>query len=223
MHTNLERLNFVKKQVKEIIAKKQLKYFPEIIAVSKTFSLDEILPLLEAGHYHFGENKIQEAEDKWLIEKKNQKNLKLHMLGKLQSNKAKKAINLFDYIHSLDNEKLALKLDTYQKELNKKLKYFIQINIAEENQKSGIFIKDLDNFYDYCTNKLSLNVIGLMCLPPYEENSAKYFEILKKNSDKLSLKYLSMGMSSDFEEAILNGSTHLRLGTAIFGERKTNQ
>lgn len=223
MHTNLERLNFVKKQVKEIIAKKQLKNFPEIIAVSKTFSLDEILPLLEAGHYHFGENKIQEAEDKWLIEKKNQKNLKLHMLGKLQSNKAKKAINLFDYIHSLDNEKLALKLDTYQKELNKKLKYFIQINIAEENQKSGIFIKDLDNFYDYCTNKLSLNVIGLMCLPPYEENSAKYFEILKKNSDKLSLKYLSMGMSSDFEEAILNGSTHLRLGTAIFGERKTNQ
>jgi len=219
----LERLNFVKKQVKEIIAKKQLKNFPEIIAVSKTFSLDEILPLLEAGHYHFGENKIQEAEDKWLIEKKNQKNLKLHMLGKLQSNKAKKAINLFDYIHSLDNEKLALKLDTYQKELNKKLKYFIQINIAEENQKSGIFIKDLDNFYDYCTNKLSLNVIGLMCLPPYEENSAKYFEILKKNSDKLSLKYLSMGMSSDFEEAILNGSTHLRLGTAIFGERKTNQ
>ena len=141
----------------------------------------------------------------------------------MQSNKAKKAINLFDYIHSLDNEKLALKLDTYQKELNKKLKYFIQINIAEENQKSGIFIKDLDNFYDYCTNKLSLNVIGLMCLPPYEENSAKYFEILKKNSDKLSLKYLSMGMSSDFEEAILNGSTHLRLGTAIFGERKTNQ
>ena len=223
MHTNLERLNFVKKQVKEIIAKKQLKNFPEIIAVSKTFSLDDILPLLEAGHYHFGENKIQEAEDKWLIEKKNQKNLKLHMLGKLQSNKAKKAINLFDYIHSLDNEKLALKLDTYQKELNKKLKYFIQINIAEENQKSGIFIKDLDNFYDYCTNKLSLNVIGLMCLPPYEENSAKYFEILKKNSDKLSLKYLSMGMSSDFEEAILNGSTHLRLGTAIFGERKTNQ
>ena len=219
----MERLNFVKKQVKEIIAKKQLKNFPEIIAVSKTFSLDEILPLLEAGHYHFGENKIQEAEDKWLIEKKNQKNLKLHMLGKLQSNKAKKAINLFDYIHSLDNEKLALKLDTYQKELNKKLKYFIQINIAEENQKSGIFIKDLDNFYDYCTNKLSLNVIGLMCLPPYEENSAKYFEILKKNSDKLSLKYLSMGMSSDFEEAILNGSTHLRLGTAIFGERKTNQ
>ncbi len=219
----MERLNFVKKQVKEIIAKKQLKNFPEIIAVSKTFSLDEILPLLVAGHYHFGENKIQEAEDKWLIEKKNQKNLKLHMLGKLQSNKAKKAINLFDYIHSLDNEKLALKLDTYQKELNKKLKYFIQINIAEENQKSGIFIKDLDNFYDYCTNKLSLNVIGLMCLPPYEENSAKYFEILKKNSDKLSLKYLSMGMSSDFEEAILNGSTHLRLGTAIFGERKTNQ
>ena len=215
----MERLNFVKKQVKEIIAKKQLKNFPEIIAVSKTFSLDEILPLLEAGHYHFGENKIQEAEDKWLIEKKNQKNLKLHMLGKLQSNKAKKAINLFDYIHSLDNEKLALKLDTYQKELNKKLKYFIQINIAEENQKSGIFIKDLDNFYDYCTNKLSLNVIGLMCLPPYEENSAKYFEILKKNSDKLSLKYLSMGMSSDFEEAILNGSTHLRLGTAIFGSR----
>ena len=219
----MERLNFVKNKVKEIIAKKQLKNSPEIIAVSKTFSLDEILPLLEAGHFHFGENKIQEAEDKWLFKKKNQKNLKLHMLGKLQSNKAKKAINLFDYIHSLDNEKLALKLDTYQKELNKKLEYFIQINIAEEKQKSGIFLKDLDDFYDYCTNKLSLNVIGLMCLPPYEENSKKYFEVLKKNSDKLSLKYLSMGMSSDFEEAVLNGSTHLRLGTAIFGERKIKQ
>jgi len=141
------------------------------------------------------------------------------MVGKLQSNKAKKAVDLFDYIHSLDNEKLALKISQYQKEINKDVKLFIQLNVAEEKQKSGITMSNLKNFYKYCVNDLSLNVIGLMCLPPIDQNSDKYFKLLKKNSDDLNLKELSMGMSSDFNNAVINGSTFLRLGTIIMGER----
>ena len=141
------------------------------------------------------------------------------MVGSLQSNKAKKAIKLFNFIHSLDSEKLALKLSQSEKELNKKTKLFIQVNLGEETQKSGIDLKDLDNFYNYCTNDLLLNIIGLMCLPPINLNSDKYFKILRKSSEKLNLKELSMGMSSDFDKAIINGSTYLRLGTAILGER----
>ena len=141
------------------------------------------------------------------------------MVGRLQSNKAKKAVKLFNFIHSLDSEKLALKLSQSEKELNKKTKLFIQVNLGEETQKSGIDLKDLDNFYNYCTNDLLLNIIGLMCLPPVNLNSDKYFKILKKSAEKLNLKELSMGMSSDFEKAIINGSTYLRLGTAILGER----
>ena len=141
------------------------------------------------------------------------------MVGKLQTNKAKKAVKLFDYIHSLDNDKLALKLSHYEKEFNKKVKLFIQVNLAEEDQKSGVKLSELNNFYNYCTKELSLNIIGLMCLPPFNSNSQKYFKILKKNSEKLNLKDLSMGMSSDFEQAILNGSTYLRLGTIILGKR----
>ena len=141
------------------------------------------------------------------------------MIGKLQTNKAKKAVKLFDYIHSLDNEKLALKLSQYEKELNKKCKLFIQVNLAKEHQKSGIMLNHLNEFYNYCTKELSLNVIGLMCLPPAGSNSDVYFKILKKISGQLNLKELSMGMSSDYEQAILNGSTHLRLGTIIFGKR----
>ncbi len=171
------------------------------------------------GHIHFGENKIQEAESKWIGVKNKYNNLQLHMVGKLQSNKAKKAIKLFDYIHSLDNVKLATKISQYEKELNKKIKLFIQVNIAEEYQKSGILLHDLDKFYNYCTKELSLNIIGLMCLPPVNNNSSKYFKILKKKSEELNLTDLSMGMSSDYEQATLNGSTFLRLGTVIFGER----
>ena len=143
------------------------------------------------------------------------------MVGKLQTNKVKKAIELFDYIHSLDNEKLALKINQYEKELNKKIKLFIQINVADEIQKSGILLKDVSNFYNYCTKELSLNIIGLMCLPPISSDSNKYFMILKKTSEKLNLTDLSMGMSADYEQAIINGSTHLRLGTAIFGARNS--
>ena len=221
MHTCVQRLNFVKNKVKEIISRKQLKTIPQIIAVTKSFPLNKIIPLLEIGHIHFGENKIQEAESKWFDVKNKYKNLKLHMLGKLQTNKAKKAVKLFDYIHSLDNAKLATKLSQYEKELGKKTKLFIQVNIADESQKSGILLNDVNRFYSFCTKELSLNITGLMCLPPLNSDSNKYFQILKKTSEKLNLPDLSMGMSSDYDQAILNGSTYLRLGTAIFGERTT--
>ena len=220
MHTNLDKLKFTQSKINEIIIKKQLKTKPEIIVVTKTFPIENIIPLLESGHVHYGENKIQESENKWLKIRKNYKNLCLHMVGKLQSNKAKKAVDLFDYIHSLDSEKLALKVSQYQKELNKNVKLFIQLNLADEKQKSGITISNLKSFYNYCVKDLSLNVIGLMCLPPIDSNSDKYFKLLKKSSDDLNLKELSMGMSSDFENAVTNGSTFLRLGTLIMGERK---
>ena len=219
MHSSLQKLALLKNKVNEIISQKQLKTSPTIVVISKTFSLEKIKPLLDNGHVHFGENKIQEAESKWLEIKNLNKNLQLHMVGRLQSNKAKKAVKLFNFIHSLDSEKLALKLSQSEKELNKKTKLFIQVNLGEEAHKSGIYLKDLDNFYNYCTNDLLLNIIGLMCLPPVNLNSDKYFKILKKLAEKLNLKQLSMGMSSDFEKAIINGSTYLRLGTAILGER----
>ncbi len=221
MHETVQKLNSIKDKAKEVLAKTQLKTNPQIIAVTKTFPLNKISPLIESGHIHFGENKIQEAEVKWNNIRNNYKNLKLHMLGKLQSNKAKKAIELFDYIHSLDNPKLAEKIYNFQKILNKKVKLFIQVNIAEEKQKSGISLKELENFYNYCNKDLHLNIIGLMCLPPFNSDSKKYFKILKENSEKLKLNQLSMGMSNDYEEALTNGSTYLRLGTAIFGKRDT--
>jgi len=222
MHNNVKRLNFVKNKVKEILDKKQLKTNPQIIAVTKTFPLSQITPLLEMGHIHFGENKVQEAEAKWLQLKNEYKNLQLHMLGKLQTNKAKKAVNLFNYIHSLDNAKLASKISQFEKELNKKIKLFIQVNIAEENQKTGVVLNDLNTFYKYCTQDLSLNIIGLMCLPPVGSKSQEHFQILRKKSEKLNLKNLSMGMSTDYEDAILYGSTFIRIGTAIFGKRNVN-
>ena len=215
----MKKLEFIQNKINEIINKKQLKTKPEIIVVTKTFPIENITPLLESGHLHFGENKIQETENKWRQIKNNFKNLSLHMVGKLQSNKAKKAVDLFDYIHSLDNEKLALKISQYQKELNKDVKLFIQVNLGDENQKSGIAISNLKSFYNYCVNDLSLNVIGLMCLPPIGSDSNKYFTLLKKSADDLNLKELSMGMSSDFDSAVINGSTFLRLGTLIMGKR----
>ena len=212
-------MKHLQNKIKEIIDKKQLKTNPQIIAVTKTWPMSKIIPLLEIGHIHFGENKIQEAENKWQNIKNKYNDLQLHMLGKLQTNKTKKAVQLFDYIHSLDNEKLANKICQYEKELNKKIKLFIQVNITKENQKSGILLNDLDDFYNYCTKVLSLNIIGLMCLPLINSDSSKYFSVLKDRSEKLNLTNLSMGMSSDYEQAILNGSTYLRLGTVIFGKR----
>ena len=219
MQASVEKLNSVKKKINDIVIRKQLKTIPQIVVITKTFSLNEITPLLEIGHLHFGENKIQEAESKWVDVKNKYKNLQLHMVGKLQTNKVKKAVELFDYIHSLDNAKLATKISRYEKKLNKKVKLFIQVNLAKEIQKSGILLDDVNNFYNYCTKELSLNVIGLMCLPPASSYSNKYFMTLQKISEKLNLTDLSMGMSADYEQAIINGSTYLRLGTAIFGER----
>ena len=216
---DVQRLSAVKNHVKEILDRKQLKIAPQIIAVTKTFPIEKIIPLIKIGHLHFGENKIQEAENKWIEIKNKHKRLQLHMLGKLQSNKARKAVKLFDYIHSLDNAKIAKKINQYQEELDKKIKIFIQVNLSNENRKSGIMLNDISNFYNYCTKELSLNIIGLMCLPPINSDSSKFFQILKQTSEKLNLKDLSMGMSSDYKQAILNGSTYLRLGTIIFGER----
>ena len=221
MHKSLERLNLIRNKVKEIVDKKQLKTNPQIIAVSKTFPVEKIVPLLDSGHIHFGENKIQEAEKKWADLKKQYNNSQLHMLGKLQSNKAKKAVMLFDYIHSVDNIRLAKKISQYENELNKKVKLFIQVNIGDEEQKSGIAINELNDFYNFCSKEIGLNIVGLMCLPPINLSSDKYFENLKNNCDKLLLKHLSMGMSSDYTNAIANGSTFIRIGTAIFGSRST--
>ena len=215
----MQKLILIKNKVNEIINKRQLKNKPEIIVVTKTFSLIKFEPILKSGHLHFGENKLQEAENKWPEIKKSHKNLKLHMIGKLQSNKAKKAIKIFDYIHSLDSIKLATKIDQYQKELNKKVKLFIQVNIGNESQKAGILLNDFEKFYHYCTKNLSLDIIGLMCLPPHNLNSKEYFLTLKKLGNKFNLNDFSMGMSSDYEDALLSGSTYLRLGSAILGER----
>ena len=222
MHITVRRLNSLQDKIKEITLKKQLKTNPQIIAITKTFSSEKIIPLIESGHIHYGENKLQEAESKWLDIKKKYQNVKLHMVGKVQTNKAKKVIDLFDFIHSLDNEKLAIKLDQYQKELQRKTQIFIQVNIADEKQKSGIILNELNDFYHYCTNNLSLNIVGLMCLPPLNSDSNKFFRILKNHAKQLKLTELSMGMSEDYEKALLNESTFLRLGTAVFGERQSN-
>ena len=190
-----------------------------IIAVSKTFPLDHIHPLIEYGHIHYGENKVQEASAKWSEEKKNNQNLKLHMIGKLQSNKAKDAVKIFDYIHSLDSKKLADALAKHQKNLNKNIQYFIQVNIGNEIQKSGIPVSELDPFYNYCVNEINLNVIGLMIIPPNDNNSAKYFKSLNELNKSLALENLSMGMSSDYVDAIKCGATFIRIGSSIFGAR----
>jgi len=222
MHQSVEKLSLLKNKVNEIIFEKKLKNLPQIIVVTKKFSLDNITSLLKSGHLHYGENKVQEAEAKWLQVKKNYKDIKLHMIGKLQTNKVKKAVMIFDYIHSLDNEKLALKISQIQKELNKKCKIFIQVNIGNEDQKSGILVNDLKTFYNYCSADLSLDIIGLMCLPPASPNPEKYFQLLQKLSKDVNLNNLSMGMSADYKYAIENGSTFLRLGTAVLGERDIN-
>ena len=217
----MKQLELVQTKINEIINRKQLKTKPNIIVVTKTFDIKNIIPLLDYGHIHFGENKVQEAEDKWSKIKNNYKNLQLHMIGKLQTNKTKKAVKLFDYIHSLDNERLAIKISQFEKELDKKVKLFIQINLANEQQKSGLPLSNLNDFYNYCVKDLSLDVVGLMSIPPADSNSEKYFQLLKKNSEIFNLKQLSMGMSSDYETAVVNSSTFLRIGTLIMGKRNT--
>ena len=191
----------------------------KIIAVTKTFSYEEISPLVEHGHLHFGENKVQEAQSKWLILKKKNPNLNLHLIGRLQSNKAKEAVKLFDYIHSLDNQKLASILAKHENLYKKKLKYFIQVNIGNETQKSGIGINLLDDFYYYCVKELKINVIGLMAIPPNNVEANNYFKKLMELNKLLGLKELSMGMSSDYKVALNYETTFVRIGSSIFGNR----
>ncbi len=203
----------IKKNLKD--PKKEVK----IIAVSKTFDISHIKPLIDHGHNHFGENKVQEAKNKWTDLKKNKPELKIHLVGKLQSNKVKYIMGLFDYIHSLDNLKLAYKLSEEEKKKNLKLKYFIQINIGNEIQKSGVNIQDLKEFYKECTEKLKLDVVGFMCIPPNEDDVEKYFSKMRELKNEYNLKELSMGMSSDYLSALKFDSTFIRIGSKIFGER----
>ena len=190
-----------------------------LIAVSKSFQYEHIKPLVDYGHNHFGENKVQEASIKWSKIKDEMPKVNLHMIGRLQSNKAKDAIKLFDYIHSLDNSKLANLLSKFEQSLNLKRKYFIQINIGNEKQKSGIKIEELDEFYGYCTKTLQLNVVGLMAIPPVAENAGKCFKLLMELNQSLGLTELSMGMSDSFKEALKYKTTYVRIGSAIFGKR----
>ena len=190
-----------------------------IIAVSKTFPISNILPLINANHIHFGENKVQEALEKWTEIKKDLPNIKLHLIGNLQTNKVKFALPLFDYIHSLDSLKLAKKISDEQIKKNFRPKIFIQINIGNENQKNGINKEDLEPFYKKCTEEFNLNIIGLMCLPPFEKNSQPFFLEMKRISQTLNLNELSMGMSNDYMEAVRSGATYVRIGSKIFGER----
>jgi pyridoxal phosphate enzyme (YggS family) len=190
-----------------------------LIVVSKTFLIPHIKPIIDFGHIHFGENRVQESITKWSDLLKVSQNLKLHLIGKLQTNKVVEAINHFSVIHSLDSEKLALKISQEEKNFNKKLDYFIQINIGQENQKSGISIEDSSKFINFCKNELKLNVIGLMCLPPIAEDPKKYFLDLKKIANNNQLFNLSMGMSNDYLEALKCGSNYLRIGSAILGDR----
>ena len=192
----------------------------EIIAISKTFPIDNILPLIDNGHLHFGENKIQEAMDKWPEIKKKFPHIKLHMLGKIQTNKVKFLLPLFDFIHSLDNLKLAQKISIEQEKKKIKPGIFIQINIGNESQKNGIPIEDLKNFYNECSKSLELNIIGLMCLPPQSGEVSIYFKLMLQLKEQFNLKHLSMGMSNDYLEASKYNSTYLRIGSKIFGERK---
>jgi pyridoxal phosphate enzyme (YggS family) len=212
----VERFNKIKSNITSLKSPKPL----NIIAVSKTFPLTHIRPLIDYGHNHFGENKVQETISKWsIINKKEREDINLHMIGKLQSNKAKDAIKNFDYIHSLDNQKLADALFKNQNNLNKNLKYFIQVNIGNELQKSGIPVNELDAFYNYCTKEISLNILGLMVIPPNEKNTKQYFKSLNELNTSLALKDLSMGMSADYMDAIRYGATFVRIGSSIFGSR----
>ena len=217
MHKSVNNLIDIKDKL-NVVQTSYLKK-PEIIAVSKTFSAEHIKPLLIHGHKDFGENKIQEAVDKWSELKNNFNGIKLHMVGKIQTNKVKFLVPLFDYLHSLDNLKLAEKISKEELKKKKKIKIFIQVNLGREKQKNGIDLKDLEFFHRECSLNLNLDIIGLMCLPPINESSEKYFIQLRESAKKIGLTELSMGMSNDFKIAAENGSTFLRIGSGIFGKR----
>ena len=215
MNTIIDSFEKIKLKISSLNPDKSV----NIIAVSKTFSIDHINPLINHGHLHFGENKVQEAIVKWSDLKKQNQNLRLHMIGKLQRNKAKDAVKLFDYIHSLDNQKLADTLAKHQSNLNKSPNYFIQVNMGNEIQKSGIPVGELDAFYNYCANEINLKILGLMIIPPVEQNAEKYFKSLAELSKTLALEHTSMGMSADYIDAVKHGSTFVRIGSSIFGSR----
>ena len=216
MHKSINNLALINNQIKSKFGKIENL---NIIAVSKTFSFDEIEPLIKNGHVHFGENKVQEALKKWGNKKDLFKDLKLHMIGRLQTNKVKYAVSLFDYIHSLDSIKLAEKISIEQKKINRNLKIFIQVNLGNEDQKSGIDKENLKNFYEKCTKEFQLNIIGLMCLPPQDAAVRPYFSDMEKLNEFIGLKDLSIGMSSDYLDAIDYGATFVRIGSKIFGNR----
>tara|TARA_B100000575_G_C22832607_1_gene488689 strand:+ start:41 stop:700 length:660 start_codon:yes stop_codon:yes gene_type:complete len=218
MHASVQKLIHIEELVKSKEADLNKSRKSKIIAISKTFSLDKIMPLINHGHYDYGENKVQEALDKWTQLKIEKPELKLHLVGKLQTNKVKFAIKLFDFIHSVDSKKLAKKIYEEQSNQNKQVKIFLQVNIGNEEQKSGVLKSDLNDLYYYCKD-LKLDVVGLMCIPPFSSDPNPFFQDLNNLNKNLNLKELSMGMSSDYLKAIENHSTYLRIGSAIFGER----
>ena len=215
MHNTVKNLIYIGELIKSKVNRDKL---PTIIAVSKTFPIENILPLIEHGHLHYGENKVQEALDKWSDIKLKFNEIKLHLIGRLQSNKVKFALSLFDYIHYLDSEKLATKISEEQIKQGKRPKLFIQVNIGNEEQKSGINKDQLLDFYKFC-NKLDLDIIGTMCIPPNDGNVKKYFSEMNEINQELNFKELSMGMSEDYLEAIKNNATYVRVGSKIFGSR----
>ena len=215
MHKSIVNLNLIKEDLKSKIKNYQN---VKVIAVSKTFSMEDIMPLIEYGHLEYGENKVQEAITKWTDIKLTNPDIKLHLIGKLQTNKVKFALKLFDYIHSVDTKKLAKKIADEELKQNKKIKIFLQVNIGNEEQKSGINKNNLNDFYLYCKN-LNLDVVGLMCIPPVGDNSENFFKEMALLNKKLNLLELSMGMSSDYIEAAKNSATYLRIGSNIFGKR----
>jgi pyridoxal phosphate enzyme (YggS family) len=218
MHDTVECYKEIIITIEQRLKDQNIDNSPKVIAVSKTFKLEKILPLIDYGHLDFGENKVQEAIEKWSEIKTKKKDIQLHLIGKLQSNKAKFAVKIFDYIHSLDSEKLAKKISEEQSKQNKNIKLFIQVNIGNEDQKSGISINQINDFYQFC-NQLNLNIIGLMCIPPFDQNPEGYFKEMQSLKEKLNLKELSMGMSSDYLQAVDYSSTYLRIGSSIFGKR----
>ena len=214
MHHTVKNLLHVQNNIKKL----NIINNPKVVAVSKTFKIDKIMPLIEYGHIHYGENKVQEAIEKWTPIKENNLKIKLHMIGKLQTNKVKLAVQIFDYIHSVDSEKLAKKIANEQYKINKRIKVFLQVNIGDESQKSGINKNEINKYISYC-KEIDLDVIGLMCIPPMDTYPDVYFEEMKRLNDIYGFKELSMGMSSDFLAAIKYSATYVRVGSSIFGER----
>ena len=215
MHNTIKNLIYIEELIK---SKANHDDLAKIIAVSKTFPIENVLPLIEHGHLHYGENKVQEALEKWSDIKNENPNIKLHLIGRLQTNKVKFALRIFDYIHSLDSEKLAYKIANEQQKYKKKPKIFIQVNMGNEDQKSGIDKRNLNDFYKFCKN-MNLDIIGTMCIPPNDNNTKKYFSEMNNINQELNFKELSMGMSGDYLEAIKNNATYVRVGSKIFGSR----